>query len=913
VTTSTSGPAASEREPEAYAPYNPHATENRWYDYWLAHGVFRPEAHPNFGQRPPFVIIMPPPNVTGGLHNGHVIFVTLEDLMVRWHRMLGDPSLWVPGRDHAGIAGQLVVERDLRQRGLSRQELGRERFLEQMWEWMETYGHHIQLQLRKLGASADWSRDLFTMDPHHVQAVRTAFVRLYEKGLIYRGHRITNWCRDCATVVSDLEVEYKEVKGQLTYVRYPIVDETGQPTGEWISVATTRPETILGDVGVAVNPKDERYAQLVGKYVLIPHVNRRGIVVADDAVDPAFGTGAVKITPAHDPTDFEIGQRHNLPAITVMRLDGTMNEAAGDYVGLTTSEARKRIVAELEASGQLIRQEPYTHSVGHCQRSGTVIEPLLLDQWYVRIKPLAEPAIAAVRDGSIRIVPERFAKVYFNWMENIRDWPISRQLWWGHRIPIYYCDGSSCTEVWASVAEPTACPSCGGSVFHQEEDVLDTWFSSGLWPLSTLGWPNDTDDLRAFYPTSVMETGYDILFFWVARMIMFGLEFGGDVPFHTVYLHGLVKAASGQKMSKTKGNVQDPLELIDLYGTDALRMAVVIGNTPGNDFTLTPGNLEARRDFVNKLWNVGRFVSASTSAEERLEAAKPPQLAASAHLADRWIASRLDRTIAAATRLMGEYNFGEAGRIVHDFVWDEFADWYLEAHKLLARRGTTDGRLLVRVYEKLLRLLHPLTPFVTEELWQRLGTDTAPVSVGLAPWPTSSGLTDGEAETQWADLLGVVRAARALRSDYRIESTRWVEAFVVAGTPERARFWREQADLLGNLPGTRLRPIEVLDASSAPPELAERSISAVAGGVELLLPAAGLFDVEAERLRARAELGEAEKQIDRLNGLLSRPGFAAQAPAEVVEREQGRLAEQAERRQALARRVETLERLGGGG
>ena len=518
-----------------------------------------------------------------------------------------------------------------------------------------------------------------------------------------------------------------------------------------------------------------------------------------------------------------------------------------------------------------------------------------------------------VRNGAIRIVPERFAKVYFNWMENIRDWPISRQLWWGHRIPIYYCDAPGCTEEWASVAEPGACPACGGSAFHQEEDVLDTWFSSGLWPLSTLGWPNDTDDLRTFYPTSVMETGYDILFFWVARMIMFGLEFGGDVPFHTVYLHGLVKAASGQKMSKTKGNVQDPLELIDLYGTDALRMAVVIGNTPGNDFTLTPGNLEARRDFVNKLWNVGRFVTASTSADERRDSAEPARLAHGAHLADRWIVSRLERTIAGATRLMSEYNFGEAGRVVHDFVWDEFADWYLEAHKLLARRAATDGQLLARVYEKLLRLLHPLTPFVTEELWQRLGTENAPVSVGLAPWPTGSGLIDPEAETQWADLTAVVRAARALRADYRIESTRWVEAYVVAGTPERASFWREQADLLGNLPGTRLRPIEVLEASSAPAELAERSISAVAGGVELLLPAAGLFDVGAEEARARTELGEAEKQIERLHGLLSRPGFAEQAPAEVVDRERGRLAEQQERRQALARRVETLERLGAGG
>jgi valyl-tRNA synthetase len=909
------------RPSEPYAPYDPKATEGRWYDYWLAHDLFRPESHPNFGRRPPFVIIMPPPNVTGGLHNGHVIFVTLEDIMVRWHRMLGDPSLWVPGRDHAGIAGQLVVERDLRQRGLSRQQLGRERFLDQMREWMETYGHHIQLQLRKLGASADWTRDLFTMDPHHVRAVRTAFVRLYDKGLIYRGHRITNWCKDCATVVSDLEVEYKEVKGQLSYVRYPIVDERDQPTGEWISVATTRPETILGDVGVAVNPADARYAGLVGKTVLIPHVRRRGVVVADEAVDPDFGTGAVKITPAHDPTDFEIAQRHDLPAINVMNLDGTMNEAAGAYAGLTTEETRKRLVAELEANGQLVKQEPYTHAVGHCQRSGTVIEPLLLDQWYVRIKPLAEPAIEVVRDGRIRIIPDRFAKVYFNWMENIRDWAISRQLWWGHRIPVYYCDGAGCHEVWAAVDEPTHCPRCGGMAFHQDEDVLDTWFSSGLWPLSTLGWPDDTADLRRFYPTSVMETGYDILFFWVARMIMFGLEFGGDVPFHTVYLHGLVKAASGQKMSKTKGNVQDPLELIDLYGTDALRLAVVIGNTPGNDFTLTPGNLEARRDFVNKLWNVGRFVLASTTEAERAAASGAAVATAEAALADRWISSRLAATIADCTRLMQEYNFGEAGRVVHDFVWDELADWYIEAFKLLARSGAADGALLARVYEKVLRLLHPFAPFVTEELWQRLmragaaegsaGSAREPaVSVGLAPWPSAEdGRPDPRAEEQWDDVMAVVRAARGLRSDYRIESARWVEAWVVASTPERAAFWRSHADVLGGLPRTLLRPIEVLEAAAPPAELAWRSIAAVAGGVELLLPAAGLFDPTAELARTRTEAAQAEQQVARLEGVLGRPGFADQAPAEVVQRERDRLREHQERLAALRRRQATLARL----
>src|SRR5919198_329288 len=627
------------RASETYAPYSPAETEAHWYDFWVERGLFKPESHPNFGKRDPFVITMPPPNVTGGLHNGHTLFVTLEDIMIRWHRMLGDPSLWVPGRDHAGIAGQLVVERDLRKRGLSRHDLGRDKFLDQMWEWMNTYGLHIQLQLRKLGASADWSRDMFTMDPHHVRAVRTAFVRLYDKGLIYRGHRIANWCKDCQTVLSDLEVEYKEVKGQLSYVRYPVIDgEPGLDT--WITVATTRPETILGDTGVAVHPADQRYKQLIGKHVRIPHVNRTGLIVADEAVDPAFGTGAVKVTPAHDPTDFEISQRTGLPAVNVMNLDGTMNAEAGAYAGKTTTQTREELLAELERNGQLVKQEDYTHSVGHCFRSGTVLEPLLLDQWYLSIKPLAEPAIDAVRQGRIRIVPERFAKVYFNWMENIRDWCISRQLWWGHRIPIYYCDAPGCAKVWAAIEEPTRCPDCDGTSLHQDEDVLDTWFSSGLWPFSTLGWPDDTADLKAFFPTSVMETGYVILFFWVARMIMFGLEFTGDVPFRTVYLHGLIKAAGGQKMSKTKGNVQDPLDLIAAYGTDALRLAVTIGNTPGNDFTLTPGSLEARRDFVNKLWNVGRFVLANPPPQARARGFEPARPGPAATLADRWIASR---------------------------------------------------------------------------------------------------------------------------------------------------------------------------------------------------------------------------------------------------------------------------------
>ena len=852
---------------------------------------------------------MPPPNVTGGLHNGHTLFVTLEDVMIRWHRMLGDPSLWVPGRDHAGIAGQLVVERDLKSKGIDRHDLGREKFLDQMWEWMETYGLQIQKQLRKLGASADWSRDMFTMDPHHVRSVRTAFVRLFEKGLIYRGHRIANWCKDCQTVLSDLEVEYRDVNGQLTYVRYPIID-----TDEWITVATTRPETILGDVGVAVHPEDPRYAHLLGKHVRIPHVNRIGVIVADDVVDPEFGTGAVKVTPAHDPTDFDIAQRHNLPAVNVMNLDGTMNAEAGAYAGLTTMETRKRILQELEAAGQIVKQEAHAYKVGHCFRSGTVLEPLLMDQWYLRIQPLADPAIAAVREGRIRIIPERYARVYFNWMENIRDWCISRQLWWGHRIPIYYCDAPGCDNVWASVDEPVECPRCraGGKQFHQDPDVLDTWFSSGLWPFSTLGWPDDTSDMRRFYPTSVMETGHDILFFWVARMIMFGLEFTRTEPFHSVYLHGLIRAEGGVKMSKTKGNVQDPLELIAEYGTDALRLGVSIGITPGNDFTLTPNILDARRDFVNKLWNIGRLVMARTTAEQRRRSLEPALTPADAPLVERWIASRLERVIVEVTRLLGDYNFGEAGRVIHDFIWDELADWYVEAYKILAVSSAADGALLAQVFEKALRLLHPFAPFVTEELWQRLTSDAAhrSISIMLADWPAAPGAADPQAEAEWADVMAVTRAARTLRAEYRIEPSATVPS-AIAVRPQAAHFWRMNAEMVGALPGTRLKPIDIVEVSNGvATDLAARSIAAVAGGAELLIPAAGLFDVQTEQKRTQSELANARQQVERLERNLG-GDFARKAPPETVQAERQRLEEQRERLQTLERRRETLERLAG--
>jgi valyl-tRNA synthetase len=649
--------------------------------------------------------------------------------------------------------------------------------------------------------------------------------------------------------------------------------------------------------------------------VRIPHVNRRGVIVGDEVVDPQFGTGAVKITPAHDPTDFDIAQRHGLPAINVMNLDGTMNAEAGAYAGLSTQETRKRILVELEDLGQLVKQEPYNHAVGHCQRSGTVLEPLLLDQWYLSIKPLADPAIDAVRDGRIRIIPERFARVYFNWMENIRDWCISRQLWWGHRIPLYYCDAPGCEELWASIDEPRRCPGCGGTDFHQDPDVLDTWFSSGLWPFSTLGWPDETDDMRTFYPTSVMETGHDILFFWVARMIMFGLEFTGQPPFHTVYLHGLIRAEGGVKMSKTKGNVQDPLDLIREYGTDALRLAVAIGITPGNDFTLTPTILDARRDFVNKLWNLGRLVMARTTADERRRALQPALPKAGAPLAERWIASRLARVTADVSRLLGEFNFGEAGRVIHDFIWDEFADWYVEAFKILAMSGEADGALLARVYDKALRLLHPFAPFATEELWQRLTTGVAdrPPALMVAEWPLPAEAEDPIAEEGWFDVMTLTRAVRTLRAEYHIEPSRTVAATISAATESLAAFWRANADVLGSLPGLRLDPVTVIEATDPLfAEQAARSIAAVAGGAELLIPAEGLFDVAAELGRTDQELTDARKQVQRLEGMLG-SDFARRAPPETVQRERERLTEQQGRLGMLARRRDTLTRLGGGG
>jgi valyl-tRNA synthetase len=910
----TADQTTAETAERQYAPYNPAEVEEALYRRWEERGYFKPRLSAD--GKAPFVITMPPPNVTGALHIGHALTKAIEDALIRWHRMLGEPTLWVPGRDHASIAAHVVVERLLAEEGLTRHDLGREKFLERMWAWMDQYGKVIHAQIKRLGASADWDRDAFTMDPGPARAVRTAFVRLYEKGLIYRGNRITNWCPRCRTALSDLEVEHDEVQGTLTYFRYPLAPQgpsstVGDPSSDEVVVATTRPETILADTGIAVHPDDDRYRHLVGRKAIVPHVKREIPIVADEAVDPSFGTGVVKVTPGHDPTDFEIGQRHGLAVIVGMNLDGTMNEQAGAYAGLPTLEARRRLVGELESDGLLVREEPHTHAVGHCQRCHTVVEPIVTEQWYVKMAPLAERALESVRQGRIEIVPERFAKIYYNFLENIRDWCISRQLWWGHRIPVWYCDG--CSGQTVAVLDPSACARCGASEIHQDPDILDTWFSSGLWPFSTLGWPDDTDDLRTFYPTSVMETGYDIIFFWVARMIMLGLELTDDVPFRQVYLHGMVRVG-GEKMSKVKGNVQDPLDLIERYGTDALRLALVVGTTPGNDTSLSEAKLEDARNFVNKLWNAARFVRAQIEAEgggrraEVVSNATPSTHRPSPSglsLADRWIISRTQALISEVDALLSDFQLGEAARTIRDFIWLEYCDWYLEIAKVQLRDGADNAThqstlgTLQRVLDATLRLLHPFAPFVTEASWQTIRSPDDADSLMIAEWPRP-GERDEAAEAEFGAARELVTAIRRLRSDYRVDWSRRVPAKIEAG--RRLELYSEQAPWIATL--GRLDPIEIAARLDREPQ---RALSVVAGGSRAYLPIEALFDVEQELARLGRERQQAATQVERSQQQLDRPAFAEKAPPEVVQRERDKLAETRHRLGLLDERLAKLQ------
>ncbi|MFN2159668.1 MAG: valine--tRNA ligase, partial [Anaerolineales bacterium] len=715
--------------------YNFKNTEERIYQWWQKQGYFEPSNDPKKpgfdSKKKPWVLTIPPPNITGELHLGHAMFVSMEDLMTRYNRMRGIPTLWVPGTDHASIATQLQVEKMLFEEGLSREDIGRQAFLERCWEWRQKYGGIITRQIRRLGASCDWSRERFTMDEGLSKAVREAFVRLYEKGLIYRGPRLINWSPGLKTAVSDLEVEYSQEPGIMYYFKYMLV---GQEEN-YIPVATTRPETILGDTAVAVHPRDSRYTDYIGAQVVVPILGRRVPVIADEYVDMEFGTGALKITPGHDPNDYEIGIHHGLDVISVLDEEAKVNENGGPYQGLDRFEARQKLWKDMAEAGLVIKEEPYMLNIPRAQRGGEIVEPMVSIQWFVEMKPLAEPAIKAVQDGAIHIVPEYFEKTYYNWLENIQDWCISRQLWWGHRIPVWYC--SDCKEMTVARQDPTECAHCGSLKLEQDPDVLDTWFSSGLWPFSTLGWPDETPDFKYFYPTTMMETGYDILFFWVARMIMSGLEFTGQVPFDTVYLHGLIRDADGRKMSKTAGNVIDPLVVMDELGTDALRFTLLVGSTPGNDMNLSLEKVEANRNFANKVWNAGRFVIKSIDDLEAQKQSGDPDWS----LADSWIWACLQGLVRDVDRLFQNYQYGEAGRQIYDFFWGDFADWYIEIAKLQLRKGGSAAYFttysLARVLELCLRMLHPFTPFVTEELWGHLKSAVleSPLAAELPDWP----------------------------------------------------------------------------------------------------------------------------------------------------------------------------------
>ncbi|NWG35950.1 MAG: valine--tRNA ligase [Chloroflexi bacterium] len=895
--------------------YDFKSTESRIYAMWEAGGYFQPWNDPNQpGFDPnvkPFVISIPPPNVTGELHLGHAMFVSVEDLMIRYHRMKGIPALWVPGTDHAGIATQLMVERHLlKTEEVTREELGREEFLKRTWEWKRKYGGIITTQIRRLGASCDWTRERFTLDAGLSRAVREAFVRLYEKGLIYRGPRLINWSPGLKTAVSDLEVEYNEEDATLYYFKYMLAPSPLHPSpigggegdeGEYIPVATIRPETILGDTAVAVHPQDERYKKFIGRKVVVPILGREIPVIADEYVSMEFGTGALKITPGHDPNDYAIAQRHHLPIISMLDAEAKVNENGGPYQGQDRFEARKNLWADMNAAGLVIKTEPYRTTIPRSQRGGEIVEPMISTQWFVRIEPLARAAIEAVKDGRIRIVPERFEKVYFNWMENIKDWCISRQLWWGHRIPVWYCPEGHMTT---GREDPTRCGTCGSKDIHQDEDVLDTWFSSGLWPFSTLGWPDETPDYKYFYPTSYMETGYDILFFWVARMIMMGLEFTGKTPFHTVYLHGLIRDEHGRKMSKTYQNVIDPLVVMDDLGTDALRFTLLVGSAPGNDMNLSLKKVEANRNFANKVWNAGRFVinaiDSLDGGPKTVDGTVSGQPSTVWTLADSWIWARLQQLVRDVERQFQNFQYGQAGQQIYDFLWSDFADWYVEIAKIQIQNS--DFRIqtietLARVFDICLRLLHPFTPFVTEELWGHLRRAVldSPLAAIAADWPEALIVTrwpqprhsEGWEDSKIAEftlIQEIVRAIRNLRAEKNVSPAKRLQAVFVGG--EKTGLLKEQETTIAALAGLDPSGISILESLKEKPG---DSAVLVVGSVEIHLPLAGMVDLADEKTRLEKELKEAESHIARLEKLLS-SDFAGKAPAPVVAKEREKLA-----------------------
>jgi valyl-tRNA synthetase len=870
--------------------YNPRVVEDKWYQYWMEGDYFRPTIDP---EQEPFTIVIPPPNVTGALHMGHALDNTIQDVLIRWKRMTGVPTLWLPGTDHAGIATQARVVESLAQEGLTPQDLGREKFLERTWQWKEQYGGRIIEQLKRLGASCDWSRERFTMDEGCSRAVREVFVSLFEKGLIYRGDYIVNWCPQCGTAISDIEVEHEEEEGKLWHFRYPLIDGEG-----YVTVATTRPETILGDTAVAVHPEDERYRDLVGKRLVLPGVGRQIPIVADPYVDPEFGSGAVKVTPAHDPNDFLIGLRHGLEQVVVMAPDGTMNENAGKYQGMDRLECREALVADFDREGYLVKVEDHLHAVGHCSRCDTTIEPLLSKQWFVRMKPLAEPALEAVRQGQIRFVPERFTKIYCDWLENIRDWCISRQLWWGHRIPVWYCQ--DCDEIIASREDLNQCPHCGGEV-EQDPDVLDTWFSSALWPFSTLGWPDATEDLNYFYPTSVLVTGRDIIFFWVARMIFMGLEFMQEEPFREVLIHGLVLDSQGRKMSKSLGNGIDPLEVIEEYGADTLRFMLMTSTTPGNDMRFYWERVENCRNFANKIWNASRFALMNLT-DFQPEGIEEDQLAYS--MADRWILSRLNRTIARVTEELEEYQLGEAATTLYEFIWGEFCDWYIEMIKpRLYAKEDGEGRrtsqyVLWKVLETTLRLLHPFMPFITEEIWQHLPHGGP--SICVAPWP-EAGDTDPAVEEEMERIMAVIRGVRNIRAEMNIPPGKKVPVAIQAPAGL-------QSQLEAGIPYiTQLAGVGTVTMQEPVTEKPRQAAAAMVGGVEVYVPLEGLIDIDKEIARLRKEEQNLVKEVERVTKKLQNENFLAKAPAEVVAKEREKEKEYREKLAKVRERIALLE------
>ncbi|MGI6143917.1 MAG: valine--tRNA ligase [bacterium] len=870
--------------------YDPKVVEDKWYQYWIEGDYFKPEIDP---EQEPFTIVIPPPNVTGALHMGHALDNTIQDVLIRWKRMTGVPTLWLPGTDHAGIATQAKVVASLAEEGLTPHDVGREKFLERTWQWKEQYGGRIIEQLKRLGASCDWSRERFTMDEGCSRAVREVFVSLFEKGLIYRGDYIINWCPRCGTAVSDIEVEHEETEGKLWHFRYPLVEGDG-----YVTVATTRPETILGDTAVAVHPNDERYRDLVGKSLILPGVGRHIPIVADPYVDPEFGTGAVKVTPAHDPNDFQIGLRHGLEQVVVIAPDGTMNEKAGKYQGMDRLACREALVADFAREGYLVKVEEHHHAVGHCSRCNTTIEPLLSKQWFVKMKPLAEPALAAVRKGQIRFVPERFTKIYCDWLENIRDWCISRQLWWGHRIPVWYCQG--CGEVIASRVDLDHCPHCGGKV-EQDPDVLDTWFSSALWPFSTLGWPDQTEDLGYFYPTSVLVTGRDIIFFWVARMIFMGLAFMQEEPFREVLIHGLVLDSQGRKMSKSLGNGIDPLEVIEEYGADTLRFMLITSITPGNDMRFYWERVENCRNFANKIWNASRFALLNLAGFQP-EGIDENRLAYS--MADRWILSRLNRTIARVTEELEQYQLGEAATILYEFIWGELCDWYIEMIKpRLYGKEDEEGRrasryVLWKVLENTLRLLHPFMPFITEEIWQHL-PHSGP-SICVAPWP-EAGDTDPVVEEEMERIMAVIRGVRNIRAEMSIAPGRKAPVVIQAPAPL-------QPQLESGIPYLiQLAGAGTVSIQMAGTEKPRQAAAAIVGGVEVYVPLEGLIDIDKEIARLRKEQQALEKEVQRAATKLQNENFLAKAPAQVVAKEREKEQEYRDKLIKVKERVALLE------